>query len=804
MDLKPKAIFNLSQTLAVAAIRWRHGLFGVGIGLLLLTMLPHDHPWVVRWIGEKAAGWLPGGRLDFDRSIENMFAPDDPLLVPYQQLKRRFGGNELVLAVYQDPDLFREDGSGIRRLGEIAQRLAGVAGVEDVLSLSEVNAALQQTNPLNRLLKRNNDGRAIVDPQSKLAGAFRDLFEGYTHGTATDSAAIVCMLYPEAQTTVSRKQTIDSLRRIINTLPGGLQGTLAGEPVMVVDGFRYVERDGRWLGYSTTLLLGLAIVVCFRSIRWVVIPLAVVRLSLRLTEAIVVWSGIRLSMVSSMLTALITVIGVATVVHIIIRFRLARSAGDDPRLALQHALTQLAFPITWACLTDAVGFLSLLVAQVGPVKDFGIMMAIGSLTVPLSVLLLVPMLALWGEFDRDPHRAWGEQQLSRALRFMIEFVHRHPRWVGWGTFAFVVITVLGITRLTVETDFTRNFRRQSPIVQSYQLIEDRLGGAGVWDIVLPAPPVLTEAYLDKVRTLESRLRALEIPAIADRDAPQRLTKVISLADAVDATNVLPVLRLIPAEQRVEQMERLMPTFSAAMRTSQPDEQGHCYLRIMLRAKERQSAEQKLALIAAVERTVEATFPAEREATAEPQVTGFFVLLANLIKSVIRDQWTCFGVATVAIFLMMWLAFGRVHLAAAAIVPNALPILVVLGVMGWLGLRINMGAAMIAAVSMGLSIDSSIHYLTAYQRARRAGLERDAALLDVQQTVGRALFFSTMSLMVGFLVLCSSEFIPTIYFGALVCLSMLGGLLGNLIVLPLLLYADQGRYARTDSQTACSG
>jgi predicted RND superfamily exporter protein len=206
---------------------------------------------------------------------------------------------------------------------------------------------------------------------------------------------------------------------------------------------------------------------------------------------------------------------------------------------------------------------------------------------------------------------------------------------------------------------------------------------------------------------------------------------------------------------------------------------------MLRAPERQPAAQKNRLIAEVERLARDEFP-PGEKSAEAEVTGFFVLLTHLIESMLRDQWTTFAAATAGIFGMLLIAFRSLKLALIALVPNALPIFIVMGVLGWLGLRINMGAAMIAAVSMGLSVDSSIHYLVSFRRARHRGLGVTAALAQVQQSVGQAVIFSTLALMVGFTVLMTSEFVPTVYFGALVSLAMLGGLLGNLIVLPLLL------------------
>jgi predicted RND superfamily exporter protein len=116
----------------------------------------------------------------------------------------------------------------------------------------------------------------------------------------------------------------------------------------------------------------------------------------------------------------------------------------------------------------------------------------------------------------------------------------------------------------------------------------------------------------------------------------------------------------------------------------------------------------------------------------------------------------------------------------------LPIFWLFGTMGWLGIRINMGAAMIAAVSIGMSVDSSVHYTMFYQRQRRLGLSLPAALARAQDSVGRAAVFSTLALTVGFGTLCVSQFVPTIYFGVLVSLSMIGGLIGNLLVLPVLI------------------
>lgn len=735
--------------------------------------------------------WRPAGQMQFDRSIENMFRPDDPLLVAYEQLKNLFGENEIVLAVYEDPQLLASDGSGIARLKKVDAQLSKVPGVRGVLSLSSVNEALNYyANPLQTLVGFEKDPRAIVREDNQLATALRQMFEGYTHDARGRIATLVCMLEPEAEAKVARRETIDRLREVMERQKNGM---IAGEPVMVIEGFRYLERDGWRLGWATRILLAIVIITCFGSLRWVIIPISVVQLTLLLTQATLVWCRLRLSMVSSMLTAIVTVVGVATVVHIIVRFRQARTQGMTQRAALVQTGTILAVPIFWACSTDAIGFLALSVAKVGPVQDFGVMTAIGSFCVLVSTVLLVPGLALLGRFDADPRRIWGDGLLGWELDRLVRSAQRRQRtWLGL-LVLLLMASIAGLFQLEIETDFTKNFRRNSPIVESYAFIEKNLGGAGVWDVLIPAPATLDNQYLQRVRELEERLRAI---TIRDERGQQvvGLTKVLSLVDGIDAAGTNPLLARIPPEPKARGMEVTMPTFVAALRTRNYEPGAENYLRIMLRAREQQSATEKSELIDKVKQVAREYFPGTRGEPAA-QVTGFYVLLTNLITSVLRDQWICFAVATIGVGIMMTLAFRSILLALIALVPNVLPILAVLGSMGWLGVRVNMGAAMIAAVSMGLSVDSSIHYITSFRRARAAGMTVTGSLEDVQQSVGRAVVYSTLALCVGFLALCTSQFVPTIYFGCLVSLAMLGGLFGNLVVLPLLLNLAYGRRDR---------
>jgi len=753
-------------------------------------------------IRDRVAGWLIAHRrflaivaialaaigversrgLEFARSIDTMFDRADPALVPYRRVARAFGSSEVVLAAYDAPDLFTP--AGIERLRQVTDALESTSGVASATSLA--------STPLG--------SRIIEIDASPTARKLVKLMEGYTLGADHRTAAIACVLVPPAAPAAdssrssaraqaaSRADAIDRIRAIVAELPGG---TVAGEPVMLRDGFAMLERDGNLLGTSAGLLAGLVLLICFRSIRWLIVPMAVVLLALWSTRGVLAILGLKLTMVSTMLSAMVTVVAIATVVHVIVEYRRQRDLGLEPEAALREAIALLFWPVVGAIVTDVIGFGSLIFSRVGPVHDFGVMTAVGAVMVLLAAALTVPFLALAGRFDADPRRAWGEGALELGLDRIVKRIVRQPGLTLALATAGVAVAIAGMRWLEVETDFTRNFRQSSPIVASYDMIESRLGGAGVWDVLVPTTEPIDGTVLAAVARLEHRLRD-EVTTIdpAGNSTPA-LTKVMSVADVLAAISPISLERLEQTKVgnwlvggAIRLLEEQLPQLGRALIGRDPDD-GSTWLRVMLRARERQPAAEKRVIIEAVRRIVGEEFPATA-AAAGGEVTGFFVLLAQLIDRMLADQWFTFLLAAGGIFALLAAGFRSWLLALAALVPNALPIFVVLGLLGWVGEKINMGTAMIAAVSMGLSVDSSIHYITAFRRRLHDGHAFSAALETAHQTAGRAMVFSTLALVVGFLALTTSGFIPTVSFGALSCLTLAGGLVGNLVVLPVLL------------------
>ena len=280
-----------------------------------------------------------------------------------------------------------------------------------------------------------------------------------------------------------------------------------------------------------------------------------------------------------------------------------------------------------------------------------------------------------------------------------------------------MLSVAGIFRLEVDTDFSRNFRASSPIVQALDFAETRLGGAGTWEVDFPAPAELTPQFLDSVKLLAERLRTLKL----DGQASQ-VTSLIAITDLLD---LIPGSMTTPEEIRhkLDLIHVIQPEFETNLYNPQKER-----MRLVLRARERSPSATKLALINAVNRTAQAVFPGAK-------TTGLYVLLTYLIESLLRDQVVSFVLTVVMVLAIMVVAYRSLRIGLVSLIPNALPILLVVGSMGWLGVPVNVGTAMIAAVSMGLTIDASIFYLYGYRRSREAGLSLSEALRQTHQGFG---------------------------------------------------------------------
>ncbi|MBL8889990.1 MAG: MMPL family transporter [Planctomycetaceae bacterium] len=741
--------------------------------------------------------WFSPPRPASSRSVDQMFGSQDAAVSDFREIKKIFGDRETILVIYRDRDLFAENGRGLQRLANLSQQLEQLPQVEEVLSLDRLEGALRLISAV--VYPGSTAEWALLDPQNEMAQQFRATFDGWTHRQDNDLAVLVCLIRPagEDESSGSTRETIQRIRAVIADIP---EAHVVGEPVMVEDAFDYLHRDGLWLQYGSMVLLGLVILLVLRTLRWMLVAAVVVYWSNVITVWMLERMSFQQSMISSLLGSIIAVIGVATTVHLIVGYRGRRLAGDPNALALETSLRRLLPPILWACLTDAAGFGSLAVARVSAVQEFGLMMGLASLVTLLGICLLVPALVLGGTTIHSGSEGLGQTLMERLLVRVLERVRQRPGLICTVTLGVSLAISSGFYFARVETDFTKNFRPGTPILEGYHFAEEEFGGAGLIEISVATPRSLDRDFMAKVSEYQNRLREIRDSTSVRPDVsepPRSLAKVISLVDVWETTQKFGALRLLPPATLVASMRQVLPQFTDYWyRWDRAGQVG--YLRIFLRTRQQQSAEEKRALLAEIRLITEQSF-----GDSEPtfRISGLFVLLSKIVDSLLDDYLATTLVAIGSIGGLMYLALWNWRLVLIGLVPNLVPIFVLLGGMAWLGFPINMGVAMIAAVSIGLSVDSSLHYLWAvvHQGQECASTNESQGVEWAQQRVGTALTYSTIALVVGFISLTTSEFVPTIYFGGLVSAAMLGGLLGNIMLLPALLAWTEHR--RTTPQSS---
>ncbi len=744
---------KLIEKVVDVALRFRIWLFLICVGLVGIAIAPST-------------------RLQFERSIENLFRKNDPRYVSYREDQRLFGGLETAVIAYDDDNLFSIE--GLTRLASLQQRIMATPGINGATSLNDLR---RQSAPLDgrKLLEQLQTGTVSAEQlQSEILAT--DLYRGRFVSKDGKTVVMLVDLAAVKDDPKTRADAILRLRELCNE--SNPPHVLTGGPILVEEVYSTLEHDGFLLGVASSLILTLVIALLFRSLRWTLLPLAVVHVTLVWTKAILALSGLKLSMVSAPLVALVTVIGVATVVHIMLRYREERESAD-PQLAMRRTLIHIVPAVFWTCLTTAAGFAALTACSVSPIQNFGMMMALASLLVFAATILLVPAAGLFAAGPRTSlGRIPGEKRVANGLERIVGFVKLYPMRLSVIAVFLFAMCLLGILRLNVATDFTDNFRKDSSIVQAYFFVRDRLGSVNTVDVVIDVPsPMSTEfeTTVQKIRELQTEL-----------ESTQNVDDTLSFVDLLDfvggqnqstgggLASWLPSINVVPKRAQLALLDQVQPRVVGGFWNQKENA-----ARIIVQAGHVEGALGKAQLIEKIESISTNRFDTTR-------VAGIFVLLAYVVQSLMADQWITFGLSVTAIFLIMTFAFRSFSLGFVALLPNAAPIAMVVGTMGWFNINMNIATAMIASVSMGLAVDFSIHYLTRFQAELRQTNDFYAAIAAAHGSVGMAMFVANLALISGFLVLTLSALIPSVHFGILVSVAMIGGLVGNLFVLPLLL------------------
>ncbi|MCU0723878.1 MAG: MMPL family transporter, partial [Planctomycetes bacterium] len=561
----------------------------------------------------------------------------------------------------------------------------------------------------------------------------------------------------------------------------------SGLPVIFVDMMTYVRRDMILFGALVAVFVLAIYAAVYRQVRWVVLPFLAVASTVTIVVGAMVAAGIRTTVITSNLSSLLLILSTAHSVHISIRYGEERALDPGGRRIdwIVRTLRAIGVPCFYIAATTAVGFVCLSIGGSRPVIQFGIYMAIGILLAWFSTFLIVPAgLVLWPAADgKAPPRSAGEKMFFPLARFTARY-----RWpLIAASLVLLAASAAGILRLDVETVFISYFHRDTEIYKGLRFIDRELGGTSSLEVLLEAEQdkhFATEEGLEPLRRIEAYLNT--VPEVG------KVLSVVSLMEELD--RVLVASGVPHPEGKTRHDPETLLMILTSMGTEEIGKGRaplYAYVdpsfrraRVFVRIRETAETLRRQALIDGLKAFL------EREGTPKGvkkvDVTGVFVLYTNMLYSLFSGQAWSSILVFLAIQVMMTILFRSFYVGFLALVPNLLPIAMILGIMGWAGIPLDMNNIMIASISLGIAVDDTLHYIFRFRKEIRVDGAYLRAMFRTFKTVGRAMLLTSVINTAGFLALAFSNFVPTQRFGLFTAFAMIAASFASLTVLPALI------------------
>jgi uncharacterized protein len=630
-----------------------------------------------------------------------------------------------------------------------------------------------------------------------------------------------------AQSLEAQSALVQSVRDIADNYRSHANIFVGGVPMITADMVSFVRSDLVLFGSAILGVMLVVLAVIFRRVRWTLIPLTTCIATSTVMLGLLAFLDWRMTVISSNFVAVLLIISLAIAIHLVVRYRELHALHPDWSVhdRMLQTVALMAVPCVYTGVTTIVAFMSLVVSGIQPVIDFGWMMTVGILVALVLAFVLVPCLTVVWPQGRP--FVYKKEQQPLTLYFA-RATERFGSLILVVTAVIVALTALGISRLQVENRFIDYFKETTEIYQGMELLDSRLGGTIPLDIVLSAPdrdvplpgleslgtagpaPVENDEFLgdsddfaaddwdddfgadfDSFSTDEESFTpsywfSLEGMRILDRahrhvDQQEETGKVLSLSttfavvkdllgDDIGSVELALVQRSLPQDVAELMVE---PYFSEAK------EQARITVRVM-------ETSEQLRRNAFLERLHQELVEVTGLAPEQVQFTGMLVLYNNVLQSLFQSQIVTLGVVFVAILAMFLLLFRSLTLSLLALAPNILAAGMVLGIMGLAGIPLDIMTITIAAIVVGMGVDNCIHYVHRFRREFPQDRNYLATMYRCHGSIGRALFYTTVTVIIGFSMLTVSNFNPSIYFGMLTVLAMAAAVIGALLLLPRLI------------------
>jgi len=750
-----------------------------------------------------------------DASSETLLIEGDPDLEYLREITERYGSKEFLVLTYTPNEGMVTDTS-VNNLLSLKYKIQSLDWVHSVITLLDIPLLNNSDAPLQERLE---GFKTLKDEGVDKDRGFKEIlnspvFRNFVISEDGKTSGIIVNIKqnPPLEDIENRSQdeieqyrdqikkqnheNILEIRDVIKSYENIGKIYLGGIPMIADDMMTFIKSDIVVFGLGVLLFIIATLWFVFRKLIWIIVPISSCFFSVVIMMGLLGLLGWKVTVISSNFIALMLILTMAMNIHMSTRFlQLRKSNPSKSNLQILTLTTgKMFWPILYTVLTTVIAFLSLIFSGIKPIIDFGWMMTFGLITSFIITFTLLPTLL---SFAPTKNMSVKEDEGSKITKFFGNLSLNFQTPIFIVTIIVIGLSVFGISKLEVENSFINYFSKNTEIYKGMKLIDEELGGTTPLEVILKFPEAKKEKTeedddfedwgdeseqddqkywftKDKIDTIASVHNYL--------DSLPQIGKVLSFSSIIDVATQLnndKPLGTLEMGVLYSKIPESIKTDIIDPYISIEDNEA----RISLRIIDSQENLRRNDLINKINFDLENELGIEKE---QYKLAGVLILFNNLLQSLFKSQILTLGLVMIGIFAMFMILFRNIKLSLIGVVPNFIAAFFILGIIGLLGIPLDMMTITIAAITIGIAVDNSIHYIYRFKEEFSKINNYKETLTTCHSTVGAAILNTSITIVFGFSILVLSKFIPTIYFGVFTGLAMLLAMISVLTLLPSLI------------------
>ena len=746
-----------------------------------------------------------------DASSETLLIENDPDLKYLNEINQRYGSKEFLVLTFTPKEDITSDNS-VNNLLSLKYKIQSLDWVHNVITILDIpllnikdETLTEKLQNFSTLKSKGIDRKEgfkeilnspvyrnfVISEDGKTTGVIVYLKEKKIEPNFKNKKEKE--IYRDKIKKKNHKNILE-IRDVISGYKNVAKIHLGGIPMIADDMMTFIKNDIVIFGIGVLLFIIATLWFVFRKIIWIIIPISSCLLSVVVMTGLLGMLGWKVTVISSNFIALMLILTMAMNIHMSTRFLQLKKNNPNLKKSELILMTsqKMVWPIVYTVLTTICAFMSLIFSEIKPIIDFGWMMTLGLISSFIVTFTLLPTLL---NFLEDKKVSIQENQTSKITSNLSNFTSNNKNKIFFITLIVIILSIFGISKLEVENSFINYFKKNTEIYKGMKLIDEKLGGTTPLDIIIKFPKskiVSTENEdedwddlgedddekywftKDKINKIDKVHKYLE--ALPTVGKVLSFSSIVEVATALNDGKSLGTLEMGILYSKIPETikkEIVDPYISIS------DSEA----RINLRIKDSLPNLRRNDLINQINFDLENKLGLEKD---EYKLAGVLILFNNLLQSLFKSQILTLGIVMIGIFAMFIVLFKNIKLSLIGVVPNFIAALFILGIIGILNIPLDMMTITIAAITIGIAVDNSIHYIYRFKEEFNKIRNYEKTVGYCHSTVGIAILNTSITIVFGFSILVFSNFIPTIYFGIFTGIAMLLAMISVLTLLPALL------------------